>query len=113
MDCSRAGFPVHHQLLELTQTHVHRVGDAIQPCFYFIKRPKDTDFPKTEKELTLLPSDVWVFVNRSHLLMFHYMYHPPSRNIYTFWLPTYLFAAVCQGYLSGDIRATVFSDVLE
>ena len=25
------GFPVHHQLLELTQTHVHRVGYAIQP----------------------------------------------------------------------------------
>ena len=25
------GFPVHHQLLELTQTHVHQVGDAIQP----------------------------------------------------------------------------------
>ena len=31
MDCSRPGFPVHHQLLELVQTHVHRVGDAIQP----------------------------------------------------------------------------------
>ena len=31
MDCSMPGFPVHHQLLELTQTHVHRVGDAIQP----------------------------------------------------------------------------------
>ena len=26
-----ASFPVHHQLLELTQTHVHHVGDAIQP----------------------------------------------------------------------------------
>ena len=25
-----AGLPVHHQLLELTQTHVHRVGEAIQ-----------------------------------------------------------------------------------
>ena len=25
------GFPVHHQLLALTQTYVHRVGDAIQP----------------------------------------------------------------------------------
>ena len=25
------GFPVHHELLELTQTHVHRVGDAIHP----------------------------------------------------------------------------------
>ena len=31
MDCSTPGFPVHHQLLELDQTHVHRVGDAIQP----------------------------------------------------------------------------------
>ena len=31
MDCSTPGLPVHHQLLELTQTHVHRVGDAIQP----------------------------------------------------------------------------------
>ena len=31
MDCSTPGFPVHHQLLELTQTHIHQVGDAIQP----------------------------------------------------------------------------------
>ena len=31
MDCSTAGFPVHHQIPELTQAHVHRVGDAIQP----------------------------------------------------------------------------------
>ena len=31
MDCSTPGFPVRHQLLELAQTHVHRVGDAIQP----------------------------------------------------------------------------------
>ena len=31
MNCSRPGLPVHHQLLEFTQTHVHRVGDAIQP----------------------------------------------------------------------------------
>ena len=31
MDCGMPGFPVHHQLLEHTQTHVHRVSDAIQP----------------------------------------------------------------------------------
>jgi len=31
MDCGMPGFPDHHQLLELMQTHVHRVGDAIQP----------------------------------------------------------------------------------
>ena len=31
MDYSMPGFPVHHQLPELAQTHVHRVSDAIQP----------------------------------------------------------------------------------
>ena len=31
MNCNTPGLPVHHQLLEFTQTHVHRVGDAIQP----------------------------------------------------------------------------------
>ena len=31
MDCSTPGFPVHHQLLGLAQTHVHQVHDAIQP----------------------------------------------------------------------------------
>ena len=31
MDCSKTGFPVHHQLPELAQTHVHWVNDAIQP----------------------------------------------------------------------------------
>ena len=31
MDCSMPGFPIHYRLLELTQTHVHRVGGAIQP----------------------------------------------------------------------------------
>ena len=31
MDCSMPGFPVLHHLLELAQTHVHWVSDAIQP----------------------------------------------------------------------------------
>ena len=31
MDSSTPGFPVHHQPLELAQTQVHQVGDAIQP----------------------------------------------------------------------------------
>ena len=31
MNCSMPGLPVHHPLPEFTQTHVHRVGDAIQP----------------------------------------------------------------------------------
>ena len=31
MDCSKPGFPVHHHLLKLSQSHVHWVGDAIEP----------------------------------------------------------------------------------
>ena len=31
MDCSTPGLPVHHQLPELAQTHMHQVGDTIQP----------------------------------------------------------------------------------
>ena len=31
MDCSMPGLPVHHQLLEIAQTHVHQVSDTIQP----------------------------------------------------------------------------------
>ena len=31
MDCSMPGFPIHHQISELTQAHVHRLGDAIHP----------------------------------------------------------------------------------
>ena len=42
MECSMPGFPVHHQLLELTQTHDHLVGDAIQQS-----HPLSSTFPPT------------------------------------------------------------------
>ena len=32
VDCSRPGLPVHHQLPEPAQSHVHRVSDALQPA---------------------------------------------------------------------------------
>ena len=57
MDCSMPSLPVHHQLPELTQTHVHRVGDAIQPShplFSLFLPP------------SIFPS-VWVFSNESVL----------------------------------------------
>jgi len=43
MGCSMPGLPVHHQLLELTQTHVHWVGDAIQPS-YSLSSPSSPAF---------------------------------------------------------------------
>ena len=42
MDCSTPGFPVHHQLLEFTQTHVRRVSDAIRPS-----HPRSSPSPPT------------------------------------------------------------------
>ena len=43
MDCSMSVFPVHHQLPEFTQTHVHWVGDAIQP-FHPLSSPSPPTF---------------------------------------------------------------------
>ena len=45
MNCSMPGLPVHHQLPEFTQTHVHRVGDAIQPS-----HPLSSPFPIRSKK---------------------------------------------------------------
>ena len=42
MDCNTPGLPVHHQLLEFTQTHVHWVSDATQPS-----HPLLSPFPPT------------------------------------------------------------------
>ena len=40
MDCSTPALPVHHQLPQLTQTHVHQVSDAVQPS-----NPLSSPFP--------------------------------------------------------------------
>ena len=52
MDCSAAGFPVHHQLPELSQTHVHQVSDAIQPSHPLLSPsqsfPASGSFPKSQ-----------------------------------------------------------------
>ena len=42
VDCSTSGFPVHHQSQELAQTHVHQVGDAIQPSHPLSSPPPPT-----------------------------------------------------------------------
>ena len=51
MNHSTPGFPVHHQLPEFTQTHVHRVGDAIQPS-----HPLSSPSPPVPNPSQLVPS---------------------------------------------------------
>jgi len=70
-DCSRPGFPVYHQHLELTQTHVHRVGDAIQPS-----HPLSSLFP-----LTSIFLSIRVFSNESVLHIRRPKYWSFSFNI--------------------------------
>ena len=53
-NCSTPGLPVHHQLLEFTQTHIHRVSDAIQP---------------SHPLLSPIPPSIRVFSNESTLRM--------------------------------------------
>ena len=45
MNHSTPGLPVHHQLLEFTQTHVHGVGDAIQPSHPLLSPSPPTPSP--------------------------------------------------------------------
>ena len=61
MDCSTPGFPVYHQLPELTQTHVHRVGDAIQPS-YLLSSPSPPAFNLSQHQ------DLFQWVSSSHQL---------------------------------------------
>ena len=49
MDYSMPGFPVHHQLPELAQTHVHWVSDAIQPS-YPLSSPSPSTFKLSQNQ---------------------------------------------------------------
>ena len=48
---STPGLPVHHQLLEFTQTHVYRVGDAIQPSHPLLSPSPPTPNPSQHQSL--------------------------------------------------------------
>ena len=78
MECSTPGIPVCHQLLEPTQTHVHDVGDAIQPL-HPLSSPSPAFSPSQHQglfqwvglhqvakvlEFKLVPSALWVLVSQ-------------------------------------------------
>ena len=51
MNCSMPGLPVHHQLPEFTQTHVHRVSDAIQPSHPLLSPSPPAPNPSQDQSL--------------------------------------------------------------
>ena len=76
LECSTPGFPDHHQLPEFTQTHIHHVGDAIQPS-----HPLSSPSPPAPK-----PSQ--------HQALFHYLPFNSVQSLSSVWL----FASLPQKY---------------
>ena len=77
MNCSTPGLPVHHQLLEFTQTHVHQVSDAIQPFHPLLSPSPPAPNPSQHHSL-------FQWVNSSHevakVLEFQLLHHSFQRN---------------------------------
>ena len=72
MNCSTPGLPVHHQLPEFTQTHFHRVSDAIQPSHPLLSPFPPVSNPSQHQNL-------FQWVNSSHevakVLEFQLLHH--------------------------------------
>ena len=77
MNLSMPGFPVHHQLPKFTQTHVHRVGDAIQPSHPPLSPSPPAPNPSQHQSL-------FQWVNSSHevakVLEFQLQHHSFQRT---------------------------------
>ena len=101
MDCSTPGFPVHHQFLELAQTHVHQVGDAIQPSL-----------PLSSPSPTFVFPSIRVFSNESVLHIrwpkywsFSFSISPSKEHsgLISFWMDWLDLLAV-QGTLKSPLQ---------
>ena len=93
-DYSMPGFPIHHQLPELTQTHVHRVGDAIQPSHPLLLLPSILPSIRVFSNGSVFPSggqsigaSAWASVPASSSIPKSKL--PVIPGI--FWLPTFAF----------------------
>ena len=91
MNCSTPGLPVHHQLPEFTQTHVHRVSDAIQPSHPLSSSPPA---PNPSQHQSLFQ---WVHSSYevAKVLEFQLQHHSFQRNPSTDLLQNGLVGSPC------------------
>ena len=84
MNCSTPGFPVHHQLPEFTQTHVHWVGDAIRPSHPLSSPSCPLSSPSPPALNLSQHQGLFQWVNSSHevdkVLEFQLEHHSFQRN---------------------------------
>ena len=76
MDCSTPGLPVHHQLPELTQTHVHQVGDAIQPSHPL---PSPSFPPSIFPSIKVFFNESVLYISWSKYWSFSFSSSPPNE----------------------------------
>ena len=109
MDCSTPGFPVHHQLQDLAQTHIHRVDDAIQPscplsspsppafnqCFFF-----DPYIIVSMMIPIRIPKTLWIF--------HRCLEHQSSRNLTYHISYTNLSSSCLSASIIGQISTCMF-----
>ena len=97
MDCSPPGFPVHHQLLELAQTHVHLVSDAIQPL-HLLSSPSPSAFNPSQHQ------GLYKWVSSSYqvakvLELQHQFFQWISRTDFSFRMDWFDLLAILASYL--------------
>ena len=103
MNRSTPGLPVHHQLLEFTQTHVHWVSDAIQPSHPLSSPSPPAPNPFQDQSL-------FQWINSSHevakVLEFHLQHHSLQRNPRADLLQNGLVGSPCSPRDSQDWELT-------
>ena len=72
VDCSMPSFPVHHHLLELTQTHVHQVSDAIQPSHLLL-------LPSIHPRIRLFPQELALCIRWPKYWSFSFSISPSNE----------------------------------
>ena len=104
MDCSMPGLPVHHQLPELSQTPVHRVGDAIQPSHPLSSPSPPAPNPSQHQGL-------FQWVNSSHevakVLEFQLQHQSFQRTLRTDLLQNGLIGSPCSPRDSQESSPTL------
>ena len=88
MDCSTPGLPVHHQLPEFTQTHVHWVSDAIQPSHPLLSPSPDFSLSQHQGLFKLVNSSFkYIYIVRwrkRFKCVYKYVYVYSNAYIYVF-----------------------------
>ena len=107
MNCSTPGLPVHHQLLEFTQIHVHRVGDAIQPSHPLSSPSLPVPNPSQHQSL-------FQWVNSSHevaKVLELQLHISPSKGLISFrmdWLDLLKFKGLSRVFSNNTVQKHQF-----